>query len=797
MPITQIRMMAVGLAIAALMIAGDTSAQQIKNAVPDVARPLPLSAVRLTGGPLKKAQDLDADYLLKLEPDRMMAYYRQRAGLEPKAQGYPGWDGDGRNLTGHIAGHYLSAVSLMYAATGDARFKERADYLVKEMKEVQDKHGDGYLGALANGKEQFIEVSKGNIRSLGFDLNGLWAPWYVLHKTFAGLRDAYRYTGNRAALEIEIKFAAWAEGILSKLDDAQLQKMLGTEFGGMPEVLADLYADTGDQRWLTLSHRFDHKAVLDPLARRENILPGLHGNTQVPKIQGSLIRYAYTGNQTDGVAARFFWDAVVHHHSFATGGHGKDEYFGPPDQLSDRIDGRTAETCNVYNLIKMTRKLFALQPEIKYAEFHERALFNHILGSMDPEDGRTCYMVPVGRGVRHEYADMFRSFTCCVGSGMESHALHGDGLYYESGNKLWVNLYAPSSARWEAAGVDLMMETAFPEGDSATLKLTRTASKEFTLALRRPSWAGAGFAVKLNGEAVKDTSTPGSYVELKRRWKTGDTVTLTLPKTLRLEPLPDNQRVAAIMWGPLVLAGDLGPERTGGGRGGQQPAGPPINIPSLVAAERPLSEWIKAASDRPGDFRTSGVGREQDVDLVPFYRLHRRTYSVYFDLFTPAEWEKKAADIAAEREQQRKQEAATTGFVQPGEMQPERDFNQQGEETSPVRVAGRPGRRSAKWFSFDLPVDPAHPMTLIVTYHGEERATRSLEILVDGVRVGEQRIERHRPGSNSKSFFDVEYPIPADLVKDKQKVTVRFQATGGNETGGVFGVRMIRADAAR
>src|SRR5215468_6372545 len=246
MPLTQIRSLAVKIAGAAFLVAGAASAQQIKNAIPhaipDAARPLPLSAVRLTGGPLKQAQDLDADYLLKLEPDRMMAYYRKRAGLEPKAEGYTGWDGDGRNLTGHIAGHYLSAVSFMYAATGDSRFKERADYIVREMKEVQDKHGDGYLGALANGKEQFIEVSKGNIRSASFDLNGMWSPWYVLHKTYAGLRDAYRFTGNRTALDIEIRAAQWAETILSKMSDAQTQKMLNTEFGGMNEVLGDLYA---------------------------------------------------------------------------------------------------------------------------------------------------------------------------------------------------------------------------------------------------------------------------------------------------------------------------------------------------------------------------------------------------------------------------------------------------------------------------------------------------------------------------------------------------------------------------
>jgi DUF1680 family protein len=546
-----------------LVVASAVTAGQIKNAIPDVARPLPLSAVRLTGGPLKRAEDLDADYLLKLEPDRMLAYYRKLAGLTPRAEGYGGWDGDGRNLTGHIGGHYLSAVSLMYAATGDPRFKERADYIVRELKEVQDKNGDGYAGALANCREQFAEVAKGNIKSSSFDLNGLWSPWYTLHKTYAGLRDAYRYTGNRVALDVEAKFAGWAEGLLGKMDDAQLQKMLNTEFGGMPEVLADLYADTGDKRWLDLSHRFDHHAVLDPLARGEDNLPGLHGNTQVPKLLGHLARYQYTGDKTDGAAANFFWDSVVDHHSFATGGHGKDEYFGPPDKLSDRIDGRTAETCNVYNMLKMTRRLFALRPDIKYADFEERALFNHILGSIDPEDGRTCYMVPVGRGVRHEYQDMLRGFTCCVGSGMESHALHGDGIYYESGDRLWVNLYVPSTARWEAAGTDVAMDTTFPEGESATLKLTLKTPREFTLALRRPSWAGTAFTVKINGQAVKDLSKPGSYVELKRKWKSGDTVAVTLPKTLRLEPLPDNARVAAIMWGPLVMAGDLARNQPG------------------------------------------------------------------------------------------------------------------------------------------------------------------------------------------------------------------------------------------
>ena len=780
------------LFVASLVLISTATAQQIKNAIPYVARPLPLSAVRLTGGPLKHAQDLDAEYLLKLEPDRMLAYYRKLAGLAPKAEGLPGWDGDGRNLTGHIAGHYLSAVSLMYAATGDARFKARADYIVKELKEVQDKNGDGFAGALEGVREKFKEVAAGNIRSSFFDLNGLWSPWYTLHKTYAGLRDSYRYTGNRDALQVEIKFAAWAESILLKMDDAKTQKMLNTEFGGMNEVLADLYADTGDQRWLALSHHFDHRAVIGALARHEDILSGLHGNTQVPKLLGLLMRYIYAGEKSDGEAAAFFWDAVALHHSYATGGHGRDEYFGPPDQLSERVDGRTDESCNVYNILKMTRTLFAVHPDIKYAEFAERALFNHVLGSIDPVDGRTCYMVPVGRGVSHEYQDMMSDFTCCVGSGMESHGLHGDGIYYEAGTRLWVNMYVPSTAEWKSVGAQLAMQTDFPEGESASLKLTLPKPKQLTLSFRRPSWAGDGFGIRVNNKAVKIFSRPGSYIEVTRTWTSGDTIALVLPKTLHAEAIADNPNRVALMWGPLVLAGDLGPERT---------AAWTDPIPSFVTASQPVPQWLQPVPEKPGSFRSIGgrvgIGGVKEIEFVPFYRLHRREYALYWDLYSVDGWNKKLLENAGAIRKEERLGRATVSFVQPGDLEKEKEFNQQGEETSADLLDGRTSRRAKKWFSFDLPIEASHPIILMVTYHPEERSKRSFEILIDGQRVGEQTVERFPPGSAAGHFFEVEYKIPAELLAGKQKVTVRFQAVAGHEVAAVYGVRIVRADAER
>jgi uncharacterized protein len=767
----------------------------LKPKVAELAKPLPLSAVRLTGGPLKHAQELDADYLLKLEPDRMLAYYRIRAGLPKKAEPYGGWDGDNRNLTGHIAGHYLSAVSYMWAATGDPRFKQRADYIVSELKAVQDKQGDGYVFAILNGKKNFEDVSNGDIRSSGFDLNKMWSPWYVLHKTYAGLRDAYRYTGNRTALDVEIRAAKWAETILSKMNDAQTQKMLNTEFGGMNEVLADLYADTGDPRWLDLSYHFEFRAVVDPWKEHEDDLNGLHGNATIPKAIGSFVRFLYTGDLNDGFASAFFWDRVAKHHSFATGGNGKDEYFREADHLSNIIEGRTAESCNVYNMLKLTRDLFAVRPDDEYAEFQERALFNHVLGSIDPEDGRMCYMVPVGEGVRREYQDMLPSgtrsgsFTCCVGTGMENHALHGYGVYYESPHKLWVNIFAPSTAEWTAEGVKLAMDTSFPEGDAAKLTLTLAAPKTFTIAMRRPRWAVAGFEAKVDGEPLAESliSGPASYLELKRTWKTGDTIELTMPKTLRLEPLANDPHRAAIMWGPLVMAGDLGPEPPrGAARGSQGP--PSVDVPVIVSTSANPSDWLKPVADKPGTFRTEGVGQSRDVELSPFYRLHRRLYMAYFDIYTPSDWTKKAAEVTAERERQRALEAATVAYLQPGEMQPERDFNQQGENTTVARLGLRTGRTGRGWFSFDMPVDPSRGNALVVTYHADSRRPRTFDILVEGRPLAQERLDV----SSDNRYFDREYALPADMVRGKQKVTVRFQATGGNDIAAVFGIRVVR-----
>jgi DUF1680 family protein len=785
------------------------------------AQPVPLSKVRLTGGPLLHAQQLDRDYLLKLEPDRMLALYRKVAGLQPKAEPYGGWDGPGRNLSGHIAGHYLSAVSLMYAATGDARFKERADYIVKELKEVQDKNGDGYLSALEGGRRCFEALARGEIKASSFDLNGEWSPWYTLHKTFAGLRDAYRLTGNRTALEVEIKFAAWAEKILSGLNRFQLQKMMDTEFGGMNEILVDLYADTGDPRWLELSEKFEQEIFVSPLKRHEDILAGTHGNTQIPKMIGSAVRFLYTSESSDLMDSSFFFDRVASHHSFATGGNGMNEYFGAAEELAHQIDGRTAESCNVYNMLKLSRILFALNPDAHYADFMERALFNHVLGSIDPEDGRMCYMVPVGRAVQREYQDMFRSFTCCVGSGMENHALHGLGIYYENKDSLWINLFVPSKAEAEMLGASINLQTDFPEGEKASITIGLKQPKEFTVYLRRPWWAGEGFSVKINGQplpaesllpsystanpqyaqAIKEQARVGYYVEIKRQWKNGDVIEVSLPKSLYLEPAAGDSRVVAIMWGPLVLAGDLGPERTWSRREEEEDEVRPVatsqDYPFLVAAPRPVSEWVKPVPGQPGNFVISGVAKKIqepdktiEVELVPFYRLHRRLYSGYWDYIDEAEWQKKVADYRAETERLKKLEQATVVKVQLGDPKSEKEFNfQAGENITFQRVLGSGSRRGRSWFSCDLPLTGIARPVLHVTYYSEERLRQcSFQILVDGELLSREEITR----VPTPQFLEKEYSLPEKLIKGKSKITIKFQAEPGSEIAPVVRLRLLK-----
>lgn len=763
------------------LCANAVSKTPVRDRIRRESRAFDLADVRLLDGPFKNAMLLDAAYLLRLEPDRFLSWFRKEAGLKAKGEVYGGWEAQG--VAGHSLGHYLSACAMMFAATGDARFRVRVNYIVNELDLCQRQSDSGYVAAIPNGRKIFREVAAGEIRSQGFDLNGAWVPWYTLHKLFAGLLDANQYCRNTKALAIAVKLADWADNTLANLTEEQFQRMLDCEHGGMNESLAEIYARTGNEKFLRLSRRFHHKVVLDPLARREDHLQGLHANTQIPKLIGLARRYELTADDADKTAAEFFWERVVHHHSYVTGGNSDAEHFGPPDKLNDRLTENTTEVCNTYNMLKLTRHLFEWHASAEYADYYERALYNHILASQNSEDGMLCYFVPLKSGARKTYSTPFHSFWCCVGTGMENHTKYGDAIYFHSDDALWVNLFIASELNWREKGLILRQETRYPDTNTASLMFKTRKPVTLALRLRYPGWATQGVTVLLNGQRQNVTARPGSFIEIHRTWKSGDRVELTIPMSLRLETLPDNPNRAAVLYGPTVLAGELGPEQDAGFEG-------LALIPALIAEDRPLAEWIKPVAGEPSTFRTVGVGRPRDVTLSPFYRIHNKRYVVYWDQFTPQQWVLREADYKAEMERARQLEAMTIDFAQPGEMQPERDHNMQGERTETGEHSGRKWRhaRDGGWVSFDLKVVPDQPVALLCTYWGGETGARNFDIVADGVKFASQSLQKDRPGQ----FFEVTYAIPEQLTRGKTRITVRFQALPGNTAGGFYGLRVIR-----
>jgi DUF1680 family protein len=758
----------------------------IKTAGPEVIEfrvlPFDITDVKLLDGPFKKATELNIKSLLNYEPDRMLAKFRSEAGLKPRAKHYEGWEG--MTIAGHSLGHYLSACALMYQTTGDQQFLDRVNYIVAELDTCQQADKEGYIGAFPNGKKILEEeVAKGNIRSAGFDLNGIWVPYYTQHKVMTGLNDAYHLCGNKNALEIEKKFADWLGTIVIPLPDTSVQKMLNCEHGGINEALAQLYGDTGDEKYLKMSRIFHHRSVLDSLLVGKDILPGKHANTQIPKLVGLARRYELTGNQDDRKTAEFFWDRVVHHHSYVTGGHCNNEYFGQPDKLRDRLGPYTTETCNVYNMLKLTQHLFMWNADAGEADFYERALLNHIHSSQHPVDGRVIYNLSIDMGGRKEYEDPLW-FTCCIGSGMENHSKYAGAIYYHNNDELYVSQFIASELNWKDKGIVVRQETAYPDEQGTTLTMDCPQPVKFTLQIRYPYWAKDGITIAVNGKNLKVKQQPGSFVAVKRTWKKGDKVEVKMPFSLRLETMPDDSNRVAILYGPAVLAGELGPDQ-------DSAVHDPLYVPVLMTENRNPAEWTEPVPGKVNEFVTKGVGKPRDVQLRPFYAMHERHYSIYWDMFTEEDWNKREQDYIEYQLRTKVLQEMTIDFVQAGEMQPERDHNFKGENTFPGYFKERGNRESrGGWFSFDMKALPDKPLSLVVDYWGGFPGSKTFDILVNDKVIATENISSKKEGE----FISPEYKIPEELTKGKRKITVKFQAHPKNAAGPVFGVRVIKRE---
>lgn len=608
---------------------------RVGQAVTPRAAPFDLADVRLLGGPFRRAQELDARYLLRLEPDRLLHNFRVNAGLRPKAPVYGGWESVEPwveiRCHGHTLGHYLSACALMFASTGDERFRGRCDYVVAELRECQEAGGSGLVCAFPDGAAPLHAVAEAK-RFVG-------VPWYTMHKVFAGLRDAHLYAGSRPALGVLVGLSDWAVAHTREIPEEQFQRMLDTEHGGMNEVLADVYALTGEAKYLALAERFCHRRLLAPLAEARDTLDKLHANTQIPKVIGFGRLYELTGRAGYGAASRFFWRTVVGNRTFATGGHGDQEHFFPPADFLGRLgSAKTMETCCAHNMLRLTRSLFALEPSAAYADYYERALYNSILASQDPDSGMMTYFQPTRPGYLKLYCTPTDSFWCCTGSGMENHAKYGDSIYFRGADALYVNLFIPSALSWREKGLTLTQTTRFPEQGVTRLRLNARRPLRLTLNVRHPAWCRE-VNVAVNGRRHATSRRPGGYVAVSRTWRDGDTVEVRLPMSLRAEPLPGNPDVVAFVYGPVVLAGRLGREGLKPGADiivNERTYGDVLNekveVPVLAGDAREVVARVRPSASAPLTFRTDGVGRPRDVTLIPYYRVAHERYNLYWKL---------------------------------------------------------------------------------------------------------------------------------------------------------------------
>jgi len=760
--------------------------------VPIKAYAFSLKDVRLLDGPFKKAMDLDAKYLLFLQPDRFMSLLRKQAGLDPKGKVYGGWEG--RGLAGHVLGHYISACSMMYAASGDKRFLDRVNYIVDELAECQKAHGTGYVGGVPGAKRIFGEVAAGKIEARKFSLNKGWVPWYNLHKLYAGLIDAYRLCGSEKAKAIVIGMTDWAGGVTGKLTDKQMQGMFQCEIGGMNEALADVYAITGKGEHLKLATRFNHKFVIDPLVKQEDRLEGLHANTQVPKIIGVARQYELTGNKDLRTAAAFFWKVVTQDRSYVNGGNSEREHFRRKGELWKRLTASTAETCNTYNMLKLTRHLFAWTAEAQYADYYERALYNHILASQEPKKGGMIYFCALKPGHFHTYNTPEDSFWCCTGSGIENHVKYGDSIYFHDDKSLYVNLFIASELTWKAKGLKVSQQTKFPCEPKTRFVFTCEQPVKAALKIRHPYWAGPAIKATINGKKIDAKSKPGEYLTIDRSWAKGDAVDVELPMSLRLEPMENRPQVVAIMYGPILLAGQLGRQ----GFTDKMPyaalhwahgGGPTPPVPDLAAEGKPVAEWLKPVAGKPLEFKTVGVGRPREVSLIPFYKAHHQRYTVYWDIMTDKAWRKQEADRIAEERRVKDLEERTIDLAVP-QKKSEKEHNLKGGNMLAGAAFGRHWRHAwpGSWFSYEMKVAPDKPIDVVVTCWGGDKGNRGFDIKVEGTKIGSQTLTGDKPGK----FFDTTHPIPEKLTKGKAKVTVRFEAHKGKIGGGVFGCRTAR-----
>lgn len=764
----------------------------------------PLGDITLLDGPLKHARDLNVQVLLKYDCDRMLAPYRKEAGLQPRKPSYPNWDG----LDGHVGGHYLSALAIN-AATGNEECRKRMEYMISELQLVLDANNQrpeawchNYIGGVPNSAKMWTAFSKGDFGSYF----GTWAPFYNIHKMYAGLRDAWLYCGNEQAKNLFLKFCDWAVDITRDLNDEQMEKMLGNEHGGMNEVLADAYAITGEQKYLDCARRFSHRMLLVPLENGKDCLDNMHANTQIPKVIGYQRIAELAHDVQYHNASEYFWEIVTRQRSLALGGNSRREHFPTKENCIDYInDIDGPESCNTYNMLKLTEDLNRVKPNGMYGDFYETAMFNHILSAQHPQHGGYVYFTSARPRHYRNYSAPNEAMWCCVGTGMEDHGKYGQFVWtHDKGVKaeddaLYMNLFVASELNWKDRKMVIRQQTAFPYAETSVVEVAK-GKGTFILKVRKPSWC-ENFTVKGVGFDA-DSYEENGFVCIKRKWKKGDQVKISMPMHAYIKPMINVPQYVAIMYGPILLGMKTGTEdmrsliaddsRFGQYAGGKKLAldEAPILLPKHLDD---IAKNLKPVPGKPLHFKlATHMENTIDGELQPFFEIHDSRYMMYWLALGENDYKAYMQKLADEEKARQALEARTVDKVNPGEQQPETDHRMETDDSNKGNTEGIFFRdaKDGHYFSYLMQTKGETNLSLQLKFWGQDEwRTSEFDIYVnDKLLCSVNNSHRWR----TTQFKTVDYAIPSEFVKGKKEIRVKFVAHKGKQVGQIYGVRLVK-----
>jgi hypothetical protein len=785
----------------------------------EAVQPFALTQVRLTAGPFYQAQQTNLQYLRDFDVNRLLAPFEREAGLTPKASAYGNWESSG--LDGHIGGHYLSALALAVAATGDKELNARLDELLQRLTKVQQAYGDGpdagYLGGIPAGRQLWQQIRAGQINSELFSLNQRWVPLYNLHKTFAGLTDVWLLTHKPQAKTLLLNLGQWFLQVNAVLSEAQIQQLLISEHGGLNESLVDLAAISGDPAYLQLAKRYSQQSLLTPLLQQQDKLSGLHANTQIPKVIGFWRVGSSAGLPDWQQAAQFFYQTVTERRSVVIGGNSVREHFHQADDFRPMLeDVEGPETCNTYNMLKLAKLLYLQSGDTRYLNFYERASYNHILSSQHPQHGGLVYFTPLRPGHYRMYSSHDQSMWCCVGSGLENHSKYNELIYAHAGGELLLNLFIPSTLHWAEQGLQLALTTEFPDDSSVRLKVLQApaAGKLQRISIRRPAWQGAPLQLLLNGQAVQTQDIRPGYITADLVLQAGDVLSFSLDPVLRLEQLPgqqlNNTSAAAsnyaVLYGPVALAQPLPLLRgeqlqfvADDSRMGHIAAGalcPEGAAPLLVGEPQTFLAQLQRL---PGPLAFAAPGlqvaqpqiwQQQPVaQLLPFFRVYDQRYQIYLQQVATQAYPAFVKAAAARAEAEALLAARTLDQIQPGQQQPEVEHQYQGEASQSGNNNGRHWRDSHSWFSYQL-TDVSQAATVLRLEYFSGDAGRQFSVLLNGQLLAEVVLQP----TTAAGIYSVDYAIPKALLRHSQNGhhQLKFVAGPGSVAGGIYGIRLLK-----